>query len=271
MYTALPRSEVCGCCRLTDAGRCRGGDGLTGLSGSSSSSRLRRGSEAGLSGSDALFAAIDMCKPGTLYRDLGGAITKHVNAQGFAVDKTYCGHGIGEWFHCAPNIPHYAGNKAKFVMKPGHCFTIEPMICEGTIQSNLWADDWTAVTKDGGRSAQFEHTVGVGERACEIFTRDDGLTNYMGLVLGPKGSSLKQMQEKYRCKIVVRGRGIQRGGAFDPDPSPDDDLPMHVSVTGPQDAVAFLEKEYHAMFTNAEKRREVKQRQMDAMVSGETQ
>ena len=62
----------------------------------------------------------------------------------------------------------------------------------------------------------------------------------MGLVLGPKGSSLKQMQEKYRCKIVVRGRGIQRGGAFDPDPSPDDDLPMHVSVTGPQDAVQFL-------------------------------
>ena len=104
----------------------------------------------------------------------------------------------------------------------------------------------------------------------KIFTPDDGLTNYMGLVLGPKGSSLKQMQEKYRCKIVVRGRGIQRGGAFDPDPSPDDDLPMHVSVTGPQDAVQFLEKEYHAMFTNAEKRREVKQRQMDAMVSGET-
>ena len=105
--------------------------------------------------------------------------------------------------------------------------------------------------------------------SVKIFTPDDGLTNYMGLVLGPKGSSLKQMQEKYRCKIVVRGRGIQRGGAFDPDPSPDDDLPMHVTVTGPQDAVAFLEKEYHAMFTNAEKRREVKQRQMDAMVSGQ--
>ena len=48
------------------------------------------------------------------------------------VDKTYCGHGIGEWFHCAPNIPHYAGNKAKFVMKPGHCFTIEPMINMGS-------------------------------------------------------------------------------------------------------------------------------------------
>ena len=51
---------------------------------------------------------------------------------GFAVDKTYCGHGIGEFFHCSPNIPHYAGNKAKFTMKVGHCFTIEPMINMGS-------------------------------------------------------------------------------------------------------------------------------------------
>ena len=89
--------------------------------------------------------------------------------------------------------------------------------------------------------------------STKIFTPDDGLTNYMGLVLGPKGASLKQMQEKYRCKIVVRGRGIQRGGAVRPRPVADDD-PDGVSVTGPQDAVQFLEKEYHAMFTNAEKR-----------------
>ena len=101
--------------------------------------------------------AIGQCKPGTLcrdepapphtagallqqlpspagmfYRDVGGIITKHVNSCGFQVDKTYCGHGIGQYFHCAPNIPHYAGNKAKYVMKPGHCFTIEPMINMGS-------------------------------------------------------------------------------------------------------------------------------------------
>jgi methionyl aminopeptidase len=119
---------------------------------------------------DALFAAIDMCKPGTLYRDLGGAITKHVNAQGFAVDKTYCGHGIGECFHCSPNIPHYAGNKAKFVMKPGHCFTIEPMINAGSWKDTHWPDGWTAVTKDGQPSAQFEHTLLVNETGVEILT-----------------------------------------------------------------------------------------------------
>ena len=119
---------------------------------------------------DALFRAIDMCKPGTLYRDLGGAITKHVNAAGFAVDKTYCGHGIGECFHCAPNIPHYAGNKAKFVMKPGHCFTIEPMINTGTWKDTHWMDGWTAVTKDGLPSAQFEHTLLVNETGVEVLT-----------------------------------------------------------------------------------------------------
>lgn len=110
-------------------------------------------------------------------------------------------------------------------------------------------------------------TIAQPVTSCRVFMPEDGLTNYMGLVLGPKGSSLKAMQDKYRSKIVVRGKGCIRGAAFEPDPSPDDDLQMHVSVTGPQDAVSFLEREYHAMFTNAEKRREVKQRQMDAMVT----
>jgi len=119
---------------------------------------------------DALFKAIDMCKPGVFYRDLGAVITKHVNGCGFQVDKTYCGHGIGEWFHCAPNIPHYAGNKAKFVMKPGHCFTIEPMINMGTWRDTHWLDGWTAVTKDGQPSAQFEHTLLVNETGVEILT-----------------------------------------------------------------------------------------------------
>ena len=115
---------------------------------------------------DSLFKAIDMCKPGTFYRDLGGVITKHINGAGFAVDRTYCGHGIGEWFHCAPNIPHYAGHKAKFTMKAGHIFTIEPMVNMGTWKDTHWLDGWTAVTKDGLPSAQFEHTLLVHETGC---------------------------------------------------------------------------------------------------------
>ncbi len=119
---------------------------------------------------DSLMKAIAQCKPGYFYRDIGGVVTKHVNGQGFSVDKNYCGHGIGQLFHCAPNIPHYAGNKAKFTMKPGHCFTIEPMINMGSWKGEHWPDGWTAVTKDGKPSAQFEHQILINETGAEVLT-----------------------------------------------------------------------------------------------------
>ena len=119
---------------------------------------------------DSLMKAIAVCKPGYFYRDLGNVITKHVHSCGFAVDKTYCGHGVGEYFHCSPNIPHYAGNKAKFTMQVGHCFTIEPMINMGSWKDTHWPDGWTAVTKDGKPSAQFEHCLLVNKTGVEILT-----------------------------------------------------------------------------------------------------
>jgi len=71
-------------------------------------------------------------------------------------------------------VPHYAKNKAKGVMKAGHVFTVEPMINLGSWEDTTWGDNWTAVTRDGSRSAQFEHTVVVTETGCEILTaRDD--------------------------------------------------------------------------------------------------
>eukprot|EP01127_Copromyxa_protea_P006957 TRINITY_DN16890_c0_g1_i1.p1 TRINITY_DN16890_c0_g1~~TRINITY_DN16890_c0_g1_i1.p1 ORF type:complete len:373 (+),score=81.64 TRINITY_DN16890_c0_g1_i1:66-1121(+) len=120
---------------------------------------------------ECLELAIKECRPGVLYRDLGKVIQKHANQNGLSVVKTYCGHGIGELFHTAPNVPHYANNKAVGVMKPGHIFTIEPMINEGRWQDNLWPDDWTAVTIDGKRSAQFEHTLLVTETGVEVLTK----------------------------------------------------------------------------------------------------
>ncbi|KAI3428970.1 Methionine aminopeptidase [Psidium guajava] len=78
---------------------------------------------------------------------------------GFSVVRSICGHGIGELFHCAPNIPHYGRNKAVGVMKVGQTFTIEPMINAGVWRDRMWPDGWTAVTADGKRSAQFEHTL----------------------------------------------------------------------------------------------------------------
>lgn len=120
---------------------------------------------------ECLSKAMEMIKPGEKYRELGNVIQKHAQAHGFSVVRRYCGHGIHRLFHCAPNVPHYAKNKAFGVMQPGHCFTIEPMISEGTWRDVTWPDDWTAVTEDGKLSAQFEQTFLVTENGYEILTR----------------------------------------------------------------------------------------------------
>ena len=119
---------------------------------------------------ECLQNALAMVKPGTLYRDLGTVIQKTAKANGCSVVQTYCGHGIGSLFHTAPNVPHYNKNKAKGIMKAGHVFTVEPMINLGLSHDRTWGDNWTAVTTDGKRSAQFEHTVLVTEDGCEILT-----------------------------------------------------------------------------------------------------
>jgi hypothetical protein len=66
---------------------------------------------------ECLHKAIKVVKPGTRYRKLGEIISEHAEKHGFGVVRTYCGHGIGEHFHCAPNVPHFAGNKAKGVIQ----------------------------------------------------------------------------------------------------------------------------------------------------------
>jgi len=119
---------------------------------------------------ECLSQAIDLVKPGVRYREIGNVIQKHAQAHGYSVVRSYCGHGIHRLFHTAPSVPHYSKNKAVGVMKPGHAFTIEPMISEGTWRDVTWPDNWTAVTQDGKRSAQFEHTLLVTETGCEVLT-----------------------------------------------------------------------------------------------------
>jgi methionyl aminopeptidase len=117
-----------------------------------------------------LMEAIKACKPGFLYRDLGNIIQRVAGVNGLSVVRTYCGHGVGQFFHCAPSIPHYADNKAVGVMAEGHVFTIEPMINQGSYRDRIWPDNWTAVTVDGKRSAQFEHTLLITKTGVEILT-----------------------------------------------------------------------------------------------------
>jgi methionyl aminopeptidase len=104
---------------------------------------------------ECLNQAIDLVKPGCLFRDFGNVIDKHAKSQRCDVVKAYVGHGINQLFHCAPNIPHYKNNKAVGACKEAMCFTIEPMINLGTYKDKTWPDDWTSSTFDGKRSAQF--------------------------------------------------------------------------------------------------------------------
>jgi len=119
---------------------------------------------------DALKAAMDMCRPGVMFREIGETIDKVARPQGFSVVKRYCGHGVNRLFHAAPNVPHYRRNKATGVLKPGQTFTIEPMINAGEEECIEWPDDWTSVTVDGKRSAQFEHTLLVTADGIEVLT-----------------------------------------------------------------------------------------------------
>jgi methionyl aminopeptidase len=122
-----------------------------------------------------LLEASKLIRPGTLYRDLGNVIHAEANKNNCAVVTTYCGHGVGQLFHGPPKIPHYRKNKAVGLMKPGHVFTVEPMINLGSNGGDrTWPDNWTAVTKDGKRSAQFEHTFIVTETGVELLTHRHG-------------------------------------------------------------------------------------------------
>jgi len=119
---------------------------------------------------ECLELGVAAVKPGRPISDIGRAIEAHASKHGYGVVRAYCGHGIGESFHTSLQIPHHFDKGMKRIMEPGLTFTIEPMITEGTWQDLLWDDGWTAVTADGKRSAQFEHTVAVTEDGVEVLT-----------------------------------------------------------------------------------------------------
>ncbi|KAM1504081.1 hypothetical protein ACFX1X_000234 [Malus domestica] len=98
-------------------------------------------------------------KPGMRFREVGEVINRHATMSGFSVVKSYCGHGIGELFHYAPNIPHYGRNKVVGVMKAGQTFSIEPMINAGVWRDRMGPDAWTAVTSDGRRRISGERAL----------------------------------------------------------------------------------------------------------------
>jgi methionyl aminopeptidase len=119
---------------------------------------------------EALMRGIAAVKPGATTGDIGAAIQDYAEAERCSVVRDFCGHGIGKLFHDEPNILHYGRRGEGTVLKPGMFFTIEPMINLGRPHVKILSDGWTAVTRDRSMSAQFEHTIGVTDTGCEIFT-----------------------------------------------------------------------------------------------------
>jgi methionyl aminopeptidase len=120
---------------------------------------------------ECLDLGIAAVKPGRQVRAIGRAIQGHAEGHGYGVVRSFVGHGIAEQFHTDLQIPHYDDQRATTLIEPGMTFTIEPMITMGAYDHVIWPDNWTAVTVDRRRTAQFEHTLLVTDDGAEILTR----------------------------------------------------------------------------------------------------
>ena len=127
---------------------------------------------------ECLMLGIEQARPGNRLGDIGHAIQRHAEKSRYGVVRDFCGHGVGRLFHDAPEVVHVGRPGTGPELKPGMFFTIEPMINIGRPDVKVLDDGWTAVTRDRSLSAQFEHSIGITDTGCEIFT------------LSPKGLDL---------------------------------------------------------------------------------
>jgi methionyl aminopeptidase len=122
---------------------------------------------------ECLKRGIAMVKPGNTVGDIGWAIQTYAEDQGCSVVRDFVGHGVGFEFHESPQIPHFGQRGQGVRLIPGMVFTIEPMINLGAKELKILQDNWTAVTKDGSLSAQFEQTILVTQTGYESLTPYD--------------------------------------------------------------------------------------------------
>ena len=123
---------------------------------------------------EAMWRGIRQVKPGATLGDIGHAIQTYAEGERFSVVRDFCGHGLGQVFHDAPNVMHFGRPGEGEMLRAGMFFTIEPMINTGGFEVKILSDGWTAVTKDRSLSAQFEHSLAVTEDGYEIFTLSPG-------------------------------------------------------------------------------------------------
>jgi methionyl aminopeptidase len=123
---------------------------------------------------EALQIGIDQCLPGNRIGQIGFAIEQFVKKNNASIVREFIGHGIGKIFHDGPDIPHFCQEKnikKTPELKPGMVFTIEPIVNLGKPKLKILKDKWTAVTIDKSLSAQFEHTIGITDKGCEVLTK----------------------------------------------------------------------------------------------------
>jgi methionyl aminopeptidase len=119
---------------------------------------------------ECLMLGLEQAKPGNHLGDISHAIQQHAEKHRYGVVRDFCGHGLGQVFHDAPEVVHVGRPGTGPELRPGMFFTVEPMINIGRPDVKLLDDGWTAVTRDRSLSAQFEHSIGITETGCEIFT-----------------------------------------------------------------------------------------------------
>ncbi|AQS53793.1 Methionine aminopeptidase 1 [Jeotgalibaca dankookensis] len=121
----------------------------------------------------ALYLGIEQATVGNRIGDIGHAIQTYVEAEGFSVVREFIGHGIGPTMHESPAVPHYGEAGKGLRLKEGMTLTIEPMVNTGTWRSKMDKNGWTARTRDGGISCQFEHTIAITSDGPKILTEQD--------------------------------------------------------------------------------------------------
>lgn len=119
---------------------------------------------------EAMWSAIQMVRAGVEVGDLGFQMQSYARKYGLNVLRDFTGHGIGEIMHMMPNIPFFGKPGTGAKLQAGSFITIEPMLCEGKPDIKILEDNWTAVMRDGGYAAQFEHTLAVHENGYEVLT-----------------------------------------------------------------------------------------------------
>ncbi|MDR0565270.1 MAG: type I methionyl aminopeptidase [Azoarcus sp.] len=119
---------------------------------------------------ECMWLGIAAVRPGGHLGDIGHAIQRHAESNGFSVVREFCGHGIGRKFHEDPQVLHYGSPGTGIELVPGMIFTVEPMVNAGKAAISELPDGWTIITRDRSLSAQWEHTVLVTESGVEVLS-----------------------------------------------------------------------------------------------------